>query len=158
MKTSFPAAVILHGEFGPVPPAGEIEVAPALRIDSKGVSVIEQPERRLVAVGVQVRAINIAAEVQKLRFSLRGTQPARAAQAARRALAVQAQPRHASEVRIKINVQRIRVTGFGSQRPDPLPESRSPAPADMKSPGGQKSGHKQDNDDPKYKGAETTQS
>jgi hypothetical protein len=28
----------------------------------------------------------------------------------------------------------------------------------MKSPGGQKSGHKQDNDDPKYKGAETTQS
>ncbi len=67
MKASFPAAVILHNEFRSVPSAVEIEVPPALRIDLKIVSGIQQPNAHLVAVGVQVSAIDVAAEVQALR-------------------------------------------------------------------------------------------
>lgn len=158
MKASFPAAVILHNEFRSVPSAVEIEVPPALRIDLKIVSGIQQPNAHLVAVGVQVSAIDVAAEVQALRYPLRRTQPTRAAQSAGGPLPVQSQMRHASEVGIKIDEQRVRVTGFGSQHSESPPRRRSPPPADMIGPGSQNSGQKKEKDRGEHEDAETTQS
>ena len=158
MKTSFPAAVILHHEFRTTPPAVKIEIAPVLIIDSKGAPPVEQPEAGLVPVRVQVSAINVAAQLHTLRHTLRRAQITHSAQRIRRTLPVQSQTRHASEAREKINIERVSLAGFGSQRSDALPESRSPASADTKGPWRQKCKNQKKDYKDENKSAETPQS
>jgi hypothetical protein len=62
MKASRLASIILHHKFPLMPPTVEIEVAPMLRIDRE-VSGIEKANFHLIAIGIQVCAINVAAEV-----------------------------------------------------------------------------------------------
>src|SRR5262249_37564441 len=95
---------LLHDEFRPVPPAVKVEETPMLPYIKN--LRFEQAKVHQAALGALPSAINRPGQLEVLRHSGRGTQPARALHASRRALTVKAQPGKMTR-REKVNIQGI---------------------------------------------------